>query len=317
MTLNRFAKFAWAVLAYNIFVVLWGTYVRATGSGAGCGDHWPLCNGVVIPREPQLSTLIEFTHRATSGGALLSAIILFVWAWRAYPAKHLVRRAATASLFFMFTEALLGAVIVLFRWVAHDDSLERGLSASAHLVNTFTLLACLTLTAWWASNHATLNLKWNARSNLFLLATLGFYILGVSGAIAALGDTLFPAASLSEGLALDFAATSHLFLRLRIFHPLIAISVGLYVIILTAYYGLPHLTTRPYAIALMCLITLQWIAGVINVVLLAPVWMQVVHLLITDSLWITFTIMTATLYGDATLPVAASTQPAPNLSSAL
>ena len=67
--LNRLARYAWGVLGINLLVILWGAYVRATGSGAGCGSHWPLCNGEVVPRSAGLATLIEFTHRATSGVA--------------------------------------------------------------------------------------------------------------------------------------------------------------------------------------------------------------------------------------------------------
>lgn len=88
----RFAAFAWANVAYNLLVILWGAFVRATGSGAGCGDHWPLCDGQVIPRAPSTEMLIEFTHRLTSGVALLGAVALLVWAFRAYGRGHRVRR---------------------------------------------------------------------------------------------------------------------------------------------------------------------------------------------------------------------------------
>src|SRR5689334_1905422 len=64
------SRFAWFVVAYNVAVVVWGAYVRATGSGAGCGSHWPLCNGEFLPSAPQTKTAIEFTHRVTSGLSL-------------------------------------------------------------------------------------------------------------------------------------------------------------------------------------------------------------------------------------------------------
>jgi len=54
--LSRFAKYAWGVMFYNMVVVVWGGYVRATGSGAGCGNHWPLCNGEIIPRPKMIET---------------------------------------------------------------------------------------------------------------------------------------------------------------------------------------------------------------------------------------------------------------------
>ena len=149
---RRFARYAWSVLAFNIAVVLWGAFVRATGAGAGCGQHWPLCNGEILPRSPSLNTIIEFTHRATSGIDLVLVALLVFWAFRAFPKYHAVRQAATLSAVFLMTEALLGAALVLLEHVAGNQSSARAYSLSAHLLNTLTLLACLTLTAWWATH---------------------------------------------------------------------------------------------------------------------------------------------------------------------
>src|SRR6266849_5083339 len=110
---RSFAVFAWSVLAYNILVNLWGALVRATGSGAGCGGHWPLCNGDVLPEAPQVATVIELTHRVMSGIALIAVLALFAWAFQAYPRRHSARRWAGWSLMFIVTEALLGAALVL------------------------------------------------------------------------------------------------------------------------------------------------------------------------------------------------------------
>src|SRR5690242_12260676 len=111
------ARYAWSVLAYNVAVILWGAYVRATGSGAGCGEHWPLCNGQVLPRAPALATMIEYSHRLTSGVALLSVIVLLVWTYRVTPPGP-ARKAAALSAFFILTEAAVGAGLVLFQLVA-------------------------------------------------------------------------------------------------------------------------------------------------------------------------------------------------------
>ncbi len=207
MKLNRFARYAWGVLAFNLFVILWGAFVRASGSGAGCGSHWPLCNGEVIPPSPQLETIIEFTHRMTSGLSLLLVVGLLVWAFRAYPKGHPVRLGAVLAMIFIVTEALIGAVLVLFSWVAKNESIGRVISVALHQANTFLLLASLTLTAWWASGGKPIRLKgqgiglWALGFGLF-----GVLILGVSGAVNALGDTLFPANSLAEGISQDFRA---------------------------------------------------------------------------------------------------------------
>jgi heme A synthase len=210
MKRSRFATYAWTVLGYNLLVILWGAYVRATGSGAGCGDHWPLCNGEVIPRSPQAEMLVEFIHRATSGLALVLVAGMLIWAVRAYAKGHVVRLGAKLAMLFIVTEALIGAGLVLFKLVAGDDSLYRVVAIAAHLVNTFLLLAALALTAWWASGGAPLRLADRGPiAGALGAGMIGVMLVGAAGAVTALGDTLFPAGSLTEGLRQDFATTSH------------------------------------------------------------------------------------------------------------
>lgn len=296
MQLSRFAKYAWFVLAYNVLVILWGAVVRATGSGAGCGAHWPLCNGEIVPMSAQTHTLIEFSHRSSSGLALLFVGILGVWAFRAYPKGSLVRRGAVWSVVFILTEALLGAGLVLFELVAHDASIARTVSMALHLVNTFMLLAALTLTAWWASGGGPLRIREHAGLALTLvLCLLGTAMIGASGAIVALGDTLFPSASLAEGLAQDLDATAHFLIRLRILHPLIAILIGAGLIVFSQYVRrrVPSTSVSRMANAVTALVLIQWTAGFINVILLAPVWAQLVHLLLADLVWIALVLLGA------------------------
>jgi len=225
---TRLARFAWAVVGYNLLVILWGAYVRATGSGAGCGAHWPLCNGEVIPRAPSAEMLVEFSHRLTSGLALLAVVALVVAAFRSRPVDHPSRRAAGWAMFFMLTEAAVGAGLVLFRLVADNASIARAMFMAVHLANTFVLLACLTLTAHFLSEGVPLRFAGRpGRVTALGIAFLGLFAAGISGAIAALGDTLFPAQSIAEALRADLSPTSHLLIRLRVLHPAIAIAVGL------------------------------------------------------------------------------------------
>lgn len=315
MKRTRFSTYTWAVLGYNILVILWGAFVRATGSGAGCGSHWPTCNGVVVPRQPQVETIIEFTHRLTSGLAFILVLILMIWAFRIHAKGHPVRLGAGLSMFFIITEALVGAGLVLFGWVADDQSIGRVISISVHLVNTFLLLAALTLTAWWASGGERLVLRGQGVSVwLFGLGFLGVLVLGVSGAITALGDTLFPAGSLAEGIAQDFAPTAHFLVRLRVLHPLIALLNGVYLVFLSGliylFRATPHI--QRLALTLMALFVAQLVAGMINLGLLAPVWMQLVHLLLADLVWIALVLLAAANFGeselrqDMTVPAAAN-----------
>ena len=294
--LKRVATFAWLTLAYNIGVILWGAYVRASGSGAGCGEHWPLCNGVVIPRDPSAATLIEFSHRLTSGLALVSVVALLVWVRRACAVGHPARRGAAWTVFFMLTEAGVGAGLVLFQLVADNASMARAMFMAVHLLNTFILLAALTLTAWWLSGGAAVSLRLRpATAVAFGGLSVGLLLVGASGAVAALGDTLFPDSSLSAALQADLSPASHLLIRLRFLHPVIAVLVG--AALMTSAAMLAKRTGKMgwrLAVGVVCLAGIQLALGFVNVLLLAPTWMQMVHLLVADLLWIAFVLLGAT-----------------------
>jgi heme A synthase len=298
---TKFAKYAWMVLVANIGVILWGAYVRATGSGAGCGSHWPLCNGEVIPRAAAVETLIELTHRVTSGIALLLVLGMLIWAFRAYPKGSLVRQGAAYSMLFMGTEALVGAGLVLFEWVAGDESTGRVVSMAVHLINTFLLLGSLTLTAWWASGGRALRLSGQGIL-LWLIgfAFLGVLLIGVTGAMTALGDTLFRAGSFQEGLQQDLDSRSHFLIRLRVWHPVIAILVGFFLGFLSGLLALlrDEKGIKRFAGLLIILILVQLGAGLVNVLLNVPVAMQIIHLLLADLIWITLVLFSASLFGD-------------------
>ena len=302
----KLARFAWSVLAYNLAVILWGAYVRATGSGAGCGAHWPLCNGQVIPRAPGAEMLVEFSHRLTSGVALIAVVALAAAVFRSRPVDHPSRRAAGWATFFMLTEAGVGAALVLFRLVADNASVARALFMAVHLVNTFFLLACVTLTAHFLSDGASLRLAGRpGRVAALAAGCLGLVAVGVSGAIAALGDTLFPARSIAEALRADLSPTSHFLLRLRVLHPAIAVVVGLALAGSAHRFPLPPGDRRGRLAArlVVALALTQLAVGFLNVLLLAPVWMQLVHLLAADLLWIAFVVLAAsTLADDASSP---------------
>ena len=299
--LSRFAKYAWFVLAWNLGVILFGAFVRASGSGAGCGSHWPFCNGEVIPRAARTETLIEFTHRTTSGVALVLILFMFIWAWRLFQKGHPVRSGALLSMVFIVTEALLGAGLVLFELVAENDSVARALSGSFHLVNTFLLLTSLSLTGWWASGGSPVQIRGKAAMFWPLaLGLLGVLILGMSGAVTALGDTIFPVRSLAEGLQQDFSPSAHFLIRLRILHPTIAILVSAYLILISGMVNLrsSSLLTRNLAKGLTLLIVMQLAAGVTNVFLLAPIWLQLVHLFLSDAVWIILVFLSASILSE-------------------
>ncbi|WP_373047280.1 COX15/CtaA family protein [Vulgatibacter sp.] len=286
-------RFAWANVLYNLAVILWGAYVRATGSGAGCGDHWPICNGQVIPRDPSLETIIEFTHRLTSGVALVGVVVLFIWARKTLPRHHLVRSGAKASVVLMIIEALLGAGLVLFRLVADDTSTARAVAMALHLANTLLLVGAMTLTAWWASGGKAIRLRGQGLvGGLLIGAHAGVMLLGTSGALAALGSTLYPEVA---GLEAHLAPTAHILLKLSVLHPMLALVVGGYLLAAVVIVALARnsATTRRLAAAVIGLYLLQVGAGVTNIYLQAPVWLQLVHLLLADLIWIALVCLAA------------------------
>jgi heme A synthase len=291
--LSRFAGYAWGVLAYNVAVVLWGAYVRATGSGAGCGNHWPLCNGQLTLQSPTTHMVIEFSHRAMSGIDTPLVLLLVLWAFRGFAKGHPARLGAALSGVFLVTEALLGAALVKLGHVANNTSPMRAWSDSAHLVNTLTLLACLTLTAWWGAGRPAIRLR-GREGWLVAVSVAVMMVLGISGAITALGDTLFPAHSLAAGFAQDLDPASSIFLRLRIFHPMIAAGSAVWLAFYAMTAAYERREARRFAWAVGGLLVTQLAAGALNLVLLAPVWMQMVHLLLADLLWIALVLLCAT-----------------------
>lgn len=294
-------RFAWGVLGYFVAVILWGTVVRATSSGAGCGNHWPLCNGTVLQHSATSQTLIEFVHRITSGLSLLAVLALLGWSWSATARGHLARWFASASVFFTLTEALLGAMLVRLGLTAESQSPLRPWFLALHLANTLLLLAAITLTAHFLTRQRGRDFA-SIRLVAPLAALGGIFlvlVVGVTGSLAALGDTLFPAASLSAALTQDLTLTSasSWLLRWRWAHPVCAILAGAFLvwILLRANRGKQKEENRPLARVLLGLLVVVYALGLLDVALLAPIWVQVIHLAAADTLWASLVVLTARL----------------------
>lgn len=312
MAKSAFSRFAWFLLAYTGVVALWGAFVRATGSGAGCGSHWPLCNGAVLPKSPQVETLIELTHRLTSGLYGFLVLGLVIWALRRFGRRHRVSKGALVVLGLTAVEVLVGAGLVKFELVAENDSMARAYVMSVHLVTTFALIAAMTLTALWASGLGRLKPRQPNGLRRWLYPSIGLTLLvGVSGAIAALGDTLFPANTFVEGLMQDLSATAHVFVRLRIWHPLLAVAAALLLVTtaLAIRYRRTQPITRRLAKGLTTIVVVQIAAGLLNLILAAPVWMQIVHLLLAYGLWVVLVSLTAVCIEEDELERIATAEP--------
>jgi heme a synthase len=287
-------RFAWGVVAYNVAVIVWGSAVRATGSGAGCGDHWPLCNGTLVQHHPAVATMIELAHRATSGVDLLCVLALFFWTFAAAPRRHLARLCAAAVLILTLNEALLGALLVLLGHTAQDTSPSRAVYLGLHLTNTLLLLAALALTAHFlgrgaAAMRGSVGVRAPGLALTGLAATL---VVGVTGSLAALGDTLYPAHNLLAAVAQDFSPGSSWLLRIRWFHPAVSLIAGIFILWLIVR-SLRIPAARALAFGVLALLGMQYLLGVADLALLAPTSLQMAHLLGADLLWIALVVLAA------------------------
>lgn len=319
MSSRAFPRYAWFVLAYTVAAAVWGAFVRATGSGAGCGNHWPLCNGEVMPRAPAVETLIELSHRVSSAVVGPLAIVLLVWAVRRFGWRHPASRAAVAALVLTAVEGLIGAALVRFELVGQNASVTRGFVMAAHLVNTFLLLGAMALTAAWGAGwglparavrqptgpaHPARRdpAAWLVAGGLAAL-----FVLGASGAVTALGDTLFPVATLTDQAVAELPAGARLLVRLRVLHPFLAAGAALYLLLMGA--GLrwlrPGARVDRLSLALGVLFAVELAVGLVNVALAAPVWIQLVHLALAYGVWIALVLLgTAALGHDQGAQVA-------------
>jgi protoheme IX farnesyltransferase len=283
----KIVQFAWILFIYNLAVVAWGGWVRVSYSGDGCGDHWPLCDGKLIPGFATTKQIVEFSHRVSSGLVLPLAAILLFMVWRAFPKGHAARKAAGFSVLFTVSEALVGMVLVVYKLVAYNESVYRAVSMSVHLVNTFLLLGSVALTAMVASGVKVPVIRGQGAVP-YILGIGGVLVaaLGMSGSVSALGHALKPVPDVLKAASQPGA---HWMVKMQPLHPLIAISVGLYLLLASGL--LIHLRpTKEVRVAvqrMMSVYALQMALGLLNIALKAPVWLQIVHLVLADILFVT------------------------------
>ncbi|MGF1667633.1 MAG: heme A synthase [Acidimicrobiia bacterium] len=279
MPLRRFAR---VTLGWTVFVVLGGALVRSTGSGAGCGRSWPTCQGSVLP-ELRGATAIEFGHRAVSGVALILVAALIWRIFRAYGKGEPARRGAFWSGVLIIVESLVGAVIVFYEWVADDASVARAISVPIHLVNTFLLLAVLTMTVYWVSGGGPFVDRTHRRVLIGFAG--GMLLIAATGGVTALADTLFPRDGFTVGGIISLETGEHFLTELRIIHPIVSIVVGVAMV----WWTRRHTPGTAAALAgriVMATVAAQMVLGTLNVVLGTPTWMSIIHLLAADVLWI-------------------------------
>jgi cytochrome c oxidase assembly protein subunit 15 len=233
----------------------------------------------------------------TSGVTVIAVILLMIWTFRVTPKRHLARWSAAAAAVLTFNEALLGALLVLLGLTANNQSIARAVYLSLHLANTLLLLAALALAAHFLSSKAqfsrdTVRVRYLPWALAGLASTI---VVGVSGSLAALSDTLFPAVSLSSALKQDFSGGGNWLMHVRLIHPLSALLAAAFLAWLVAHAISPNRRpgSRRLGVVVLLLLVLQIALGIADVALLAPVPLQIAHLLGADLLWIALVVLAA------------------------
>jgi heme A synthase len=285
-----YTQLVWATLVFTLFVVIWGGYVSASGAGDGCGDSWPLCRnllGASTPTTP-VDTLVELTHRLTSGLALLAVVGLTLWSRRRFPPRHRARYWAALALFFMVVESLLGAALVIFRLVDLNVSLARALIQPVHLTNTYLLMGSLAFAAWWSGPRRSLPGSAHRLSTRFVVAALvGVVVLSAFGTVASLASTVFPSESFLDGVRNDFIRDAHYLVRLRIGHPIAALVFGGYLFWLGRRLTPERPERTPFQYYVVTgIFAAQVGVGLLDAILLAPIGLQMAHLFLAHALWL-------------------------------
>lgn len=298
MASKGLTRFAWALVIYNLLVIGFGAFLRATYSGDGCGNHWPLCDGQLIPAFGELKQVFEYSHRISSGIILPLVLALAYKIFQQFPKGSQIRKTVMLVVTMTCFEALVGMMLVKFGWVNRDDSAARAIVMSFHVISTFVLVGALGATALLAGGAPPF--KWKGQGPLGGGVTLGYLslmFLGVSGAVSALGHTLKP---VSNVLSAAVQTNTHWMVRLQPLHPLIATAIGLFLLLLGGL--MIHLRPDPKVKkAVQWLVALyagQMAIGLLSITLKAPVWLQMTHLALADATFLAYVACMVFAFGE-------------------
>jgi heme A synthase len=283
------------LVCYALIIILWGAFVRFSGSGDGCGAHWPFCHGRFVPDFFEPEVFIEFFHRAKSGFFGVLTIVLVFMSRREFASGHPIRTATLLVLLLTISEGLIGAGLVLFGWVGTDDSWQRVVVIALHFLNTIALLAALLWCAWTARfvespSVVTLSSRQRRYAAFFVIA---FILMIVTGSMASLSNTLYPTDSLRSGLQADLSPDSPLLLRLRILHPLLASALAIVLLWLLSHFSEP--LSKRFRDRCAFLIIANVAIGAGTLLSLSPVAAKLLHLLCVDLIWIHFCLLVLSL----------------------
>lgn len=306
---SSFANFAWFSLFYNVLVVAWGVFLRSMGFGDGCGANWPLCTGAKDPAKGPMATMIEFSHRASTALVGVLAIVMVVWAIRAFPKGHPSKKFAGGFLFFTILEGWIGRYLVVHGLVTSNDTVQRAIWMGVHVLSTFMLLGSISAAALCASKIRPVQFKSQGTVGwLLAFGFIGTMLLGVSGAISAFGHQVRPDV---QGLSEMLKPAAFWANKLAVAHPVGSASIGLYLLLMCSL--IQHLRPDPFvknaAKALIGILFIQLAVGALNIFFKAPVVLQMVHLVLADLNWISIVVLAIAALGVGIEPV--ETRPAP------
>ncbi len=265
---RRFTTLAWAAAVCTYLLIVLGAVVRITGSGLGCGEHWPLCNGHLFPPLNDIGTVIEWSHRLVAALVTTLVTALAAYAWLLHRGagsreQSAPDRTSYAALGLLLVQILLGAITVKLALPAWTVVL--------HLGTAMLLLATLLIIAIGSSP--------GSRPGLAALLLLAFVTVLVGALTANLG-----AASACGGFPLcngQLWTTAGPLAVIQWTHRLLAYSLTIVAVI----WAVRSRSTGP--IIALVLVALQIIVAATMVLYGLPQVLQAAHVAIGAAVWAT------------------------------
>lgn len=266
-----FTVLAWTAAAVTYLLIVLGAVVRITGSGMGCGDHWPLCNGRLFPPLDDIGTLIEWSHRLVAAvvSALVAGLALYTWRLRRSgfpglaPGVSRVSVMGYIALALLVVQVMLGAVTVWLELPAW--------SVVLHLGTAMLLLATLLVAARGpalgvvGAQHAVPLLALTFVTVLFGALTANLGAAAACGGFPLCNGQVFPSAG---GLA-------HIHWIHRLLAYALAVTVTVWAI----------RRPSPASRALLALVVAQVALGAATVLMGLPPGLQAAHLAVGTAVW--------------------------------
>ncbi len=263
--MNKLLKVYAVVTTLGMFLILlMGAVVTTTDSGDGCGNSWPLCYGKILPTQPELETIIEYSHRIVSGLLGVMVVILAVWAWKKLPHLRETKLLAFLSVFLIVFQGLLGAAAVIWGQSSAVLALHFGISLLS-LAAVF-LLTVLIIENERFGKEYVVAIDRKFRTQLY--AFFGFlYIVIYSGAFVRHTKSSLACSSWPFCNSHDWFPSLNTLAGIHFFHRILAFLIFIWMVYMLIqtwklYVNNPHYKAIYYSVLLAFLfVVLQVISG--------------------------------------------------------